>query len=286
MFIVHARNYPFENHRQLFPLLVPSIHSPFVAQAHGKGREFSSANDTDTEVDEEFRAKGTVAVSLESVYWADSEEEKGEAVQTVELFISAEKKWSCISCQAPSRPMIRYCARCWEARKSWVPERPRKGKKVAKKTPVVGLSSLVEVVEVGGTDDTDGAAEVDRPRSDTMSSQDSGIGSQDLEMLDLGETELVLQSRSVDFVRAQSLDVTCKSSSSSGSMDTTDLSELGSASDLRAPPTATDLCMLCCSRPKNATFIHGKLGHQVGDNSSISIIVLHSLSAGMLLPLC
>lgn len=147
-----------------------------------------------------------------------------------------------------------------------MPERPRKGKgkKLSKKTPVVGLSSLVEVVEVGGTDDTDGAADADRPRSDTMSSQDSGIGSQDLEMLELGgETELVLQSRSVDFVRAQSLDLTCKSSSSSSSMDTTDLSELGSASDMRVPATATDLCMLCCSRPKNATFIHGKLGHQV-----------------------
>jgi hypothetical protein len=242
-----------------------STHSPFIAQAHGKGREFSSANDTDTEVDEKFRAEGPVAGPIESVYWADSEEEKGEAE---ELFISAGKKWSCISCQAPSRPMIRYCPRCWEVRKGWVPERPRKrkGKKLVKKTPVVGLSSLVEVVEVGGTDDTDGTGDADRPRSDTMSSQDSGIGSQDLEMLELGETELVLQSRSVDFIRAQSLDLTCKSSSSSGSMDTTDLSELGSATDLRVPATATDLCMLCCSRPKNATFIHGKLGHQVGGN--------------------
>jgi E3 ubiquitin-protein ligase Mdm2 len=237
-------------------------------QAHGQGRDFSSADDTDTDIDEDHRAPSAVAVAVESVYWADSEEEKGE-VDEVDLEIS-KNVWKCISCQTPNELLFPYCSRCWEIKKSWAPERPRnkrKGKKAiakAVKTPVVLPDS--------GTDDTDGApsTEMDRPRSETMSSQDSGIGSQDMEMMELTETELVVDHKpSLDltkFNRSLSLDSRSEKSSSSSvanTIDVSDLSELGSASDLRARTADPDLCMFCDIRPKNATFIHGRLGHQV-----------------------
>lgn len=122
-------------------------------------------------------------------------------------------------------------------------------------------------------DETDGSsAEVDRPRSDTMSSQDSGIGSQDLvDMLE--ETELTVGSKSTGFdltkfSRSMSLDQSCKSHTSSSGVSSMDTSDLGSLSSLTSAgqlvaPTKPDLCEFCQARPKNASFVHGLLGHQV-----------------------
>ena len=125
-----------------------------------------------------------------------------------------------------------------------------------------------------GMDDTDGGSaiegETDRPRSDTMSSQDSGIGSQEFEMLELTETEVASEGRPVSLdltklSRLISLDMSCRSSSSStcgsSTMDTSELSELGSIPD--QVTKVQEMCMFCEMRPRNAIFIHGKLGHQV-----------------------
>ena len=125
-------------------------------------------------------------------------------------------------------------------------------------------------------DDTDGSSaiegETDRPRSDTMSSQDSGIGSQEFEMLELTETEVTSEGRpaSLDLTklnRSISLDMSCRSSSissaGSSTMDTSELSELGSIPDLKQVAKVQEMCMFCEMRPRNAIFIHGKLGHQV-----------------------
>jgi len=127
-----------------------------------------------------------------------------------------------------------------------------------------------------GMDDTDGGSaiegEPDRPRSDTMSSQDSGIGSQEFEMLELTETEVTSEGRpaSLDLTklnRSISLDMSCRSSSissaGSSTMDTSELSELGSIPDLKQVAKVQEMCMFCEMRPRNAIFIHGKLGHQV-----------------------
>merc|ERR1712226_423054 len=82
-------------------------------QAHGQGKEFSSADDTDSDIDELHRVISTVAVAKESVYWADSEEEKGET-EEVNLVAGKDGIWKCISCQTPNNPFIRYCSPCWE----------------------------------------------------------------------------------------------------------------------------------------------------------------------------
>ena len=46
-------------------------------------------------------------------------------------------------------------------------------------------------------------------------------------------------------------------------MDTSELSELGSIPDLKQVAKVQEMCMFCEMRPRNAIFIHGKLGHQV-----------------------
>ena len=139
------------------------------------------------------------------------------------------------------------------------------------------VKKTTPVLVAEGMDDTDGGStvegETERPRSDTMSSQDSGIGSQEFEMLELTETEVAAEGKPVSLdltklSRSISLDMSCRSSSSSTSsssttMDTSELSELGSIPDLKQVTKAQEMCMFCEMRPRNAIFIHGKLGHQV-----------------------
>ena len=55
------------------------IVSILTPQAHGQGQDFSSAENSDSSADEDFRASNPVSAKVvESVYWADSEEEKEE----------------------------------------------------------------------------------------------------------------------------------------------------------------------------------------------------------------
>jgi len=209
---------------------------------------------------------------VESVYWADSEEEKEEkgevAVKT------GKEKMKCFSCKTPTnQPFITHCTRCWDSRKQWAPERPQRKRKGGKKQKQTKTTAPEVVAE--GMDDTDGGssaieAETDRARSDTMSSQDSGIGSQEFEMLELTETEVAAEGRPVSLdltklSRSISLDTTTSSSStgSCSTMDTSELSELGSIPDLKQVTRVQEMCMFCEMRPRNAIFIHGKLGHQV-----------------------
>jgi len=238
-------------------------------QAHGQGQDFSSAENSDTSADEGYRAKELVTKVVESVYWADSEEEKEEKAEVA--IRSSKEKGKCVSCKSPSSGvLITHCTRCWDSRKQWAPERPRRKRRTKKEK-----AKVTTLVVPEGMDDTDGGStvegEIDRPRSDTMSSQDSGIGSQEFEMLELTETEVVAPpSASLDLTklgRSISLDTTSMSSSSSTSgsmtMDTSELSELGSISDMKAMSRGAEMCMFCEMRPRNAIFIHGKLGHQV-----------------------
>ena len=56
-----------------------SIVSILISQAHGQGEDFSSADNSDSSADEDYRASNPVSYKVvESVYWADSEEEKEE----------------------------------------------------------------------------------------------------------------------------------------------------------------------------------------------------------------
>jgi len=241
-------------------------------QAHGQGQDFSSAENSDSSADEDYRATNPVASKVvESVYWADSEEEKEEKGEVA--MKSGKEKVKCFSCKTPNQPLITHCTRCWDSRKQWAPERPRRKRKGDKKKKQ--QTKTPPVVVALGMDDTDGSSaiegETDRPRSDTMSSQDSGIGSQEFEMLELTETEVASEGRPVSLdltklSRSISLDTTRSSSSStcgSSTMDTSELSELGSIPDLKQVAKVQEMCMFCEMRPRNAIFIHGKLGHQV-----------------------
>ena len=50
-----------------------------ISQAHGQGQDFSSAENSASSADEDSRATNPVSLKVvDSVYWANSEEEKEE----------------------------------------------------------------------------------------------------------------------------------------------------------------------------------------------------------------
>ena len=68
--------------------------------------------------------------------WADSssdsdDHEDAGGEQTYEFELSnydvenGSETWKCVNCGQPNVPYIRYCHRCWQERKGWVPERPK-----------------------------------------------------------------------------------------------------------------------------------------------------------------
>merc|ERR1711915_1151935 len=89
-----------------------------------------------------------------------------------------------------------------------------------------------------------------------------GISSQGEEcMKELGGTVTV---NHASFSRSISLD-SAKDKTSVG-IDTLNLGDSASSTNLKSLDSSTatsQLCLMCCQRPKNASLIHGKLGHQV-----------------------
>jgi len=240
-------------------------------QAGGVGAEFSSSDDTDTA--DEKRVLGpsynvNAQESNESVYWGDSEEEKeadGVLVVTRKGSIDA-----CVSCKTTEKPKkLRFCGSCWDLRKSWAPERPKRKNK-AKKSSEEGKKITPIVVVVGsqadgsGTDEMDGSSLVVRERSDTM---DSGVGSQEFSSMELeeknSESSITNQFSSSVSLSPAYTSFSSSASSSSGvssmAMDVADLKSLNPFSF----KASSELCGFCESKPKNAIFIHGNLGHQV-----------------------
>ena len=224
----------------------------FSFQAGGRrvGSGSVSFSDSDSDVNVNFRNVDNTRVRLEgeklkkeSVYWGDNSEDE-KILDSHDSELEAADIWHCVECKKPNKPYFRYCASCWNIRKGWVGSYDRKKKR-----------KIANVITSHNSDtETDGTGEaiIDRPR---MDSQDSGIGSgesQELELAAVNNMKPVLN-RSISLRSSDSLSVT-SSMSSASSMD----------SGYQSTSTATShLCLLCCTRTKNASLVHGRIGHQV-----------------------
>ena len=96
----------------------------------------------------------------------------------------------------------------------------------------------------------------DRPRFDIM---DSGIGSPEMEILSSQSTSLV------DAKFNKSMESLNMDDLGNKTMTTSDLLNKQSNNTATKVTNQTFLspCEICCKQPKNASLIHGKLGHQV-----------------------
>ena len=239
-------------------------------QANGVGNEFSSASDTDTEADEQIKivphGKSTVDNCED---FADGEDDLDNFVITNPK-VSASK---CVSCGEFNENGLPKCNNCWEIRNNWV-ERPKTKRKHKKNSAHKNLNETLKTdtelfsqrqrflcnqISVS-EDETDGGSMTteteDRPRFDSL---DSGIGSQEMEILSSQSTSLVDAkfNKSMESLNMDDLE--------DKKMTTIDLLNKQSNNTVTKVTNQTflSLCEICCKQPKNASLIHGKLGHQV-----------------------
>ena len=237
-------------------------------QANGVGNEFSSASDTDTEADEQIKivphGKSTVDNCED---FADGEDDLDNFVITNPK-VSASK---CVSCGEFNENGLPKCNNCWEIRNNWV-ERPKTKRKHKKNSAHLNetlktdtelfsqrqklLCNQISVSE----DETDGgsmtAKTEDHPRFDIM---DLGMGSPEMEILSSQDTSLV------DAKFHKSMESLNMDDLGSKTMTTSDLlnKRSNNTASKVTPQTSISPCEICCKQPKNASLIHGKLGHQV-----------------------
>ena len=232
-----------------------------------------NSTDSESDVDGSFRYLNRKEVSLktaeckeESVYWADCEREKKD-LDSCDSELELADLRKCLQCGSPSKPYVRYCGKCWRERKGWVStyERKMKRKRKTKEEKIVNRidtdtetdSADKDLTEnkSSSQDSLDSLDSIDRTR---MNSQDSGISSMESQELEFSvKSEEVCEKPSLN--RSMSLDIknVSKVEPSLGSPASSMDSGFSSSKD------ESSLCMFCVTRKKNASLVHGRIGHQV-----------------------
>jgi len=235
------------------------------SQAGGAGDTTRSSSDDDSDVEAKVIVE-QVHVSGEDDF-ADTEGESGGQAE-VKVDVNKEDNLQCYSCGGLRSPYVQYCNSCWENKKSWTADRPRRHVRRRKRATEKTRTS---------EDETDGSEDTCREGK-----SDSGVSSQELESYERElNDELAKLKQKLEVVKAQRGSTpTLTSDTSEGKRAESD-GECSSKPSISGPPPAfqrsvsldlsnkvgdkyvSKLCMFCCLRPKNASLIHGRLGHQV-----------------------
>lgn len=99
--------------------------------ARDENQQFS---DSDSEIDDvgiAVLAYTLVQEELEDGFWADDDSDTDEE-NTEEEDLDPEcvsDRWDCLTCGLKNKPFVRYCGKCWQLRKNWLPDRPKKRKR-------------------------------------------------------------------------------------------------------------------------------------------------------------
>ena len=246
-------------------------------QAMGGGQHNST--DSESEVDGSFRylnrkevARKTEECRRESVYWADCEKDKRD-LDSYDSELEPADLWKCVQCGTPNKPYIRYCAKCWRERRGWVStyQKRRRKRRTSKGDKIV--------CRVDTETETDSAEKEGDPKEEKVipSSQDS---------LDLGSdrSRMNSQDSGISSMDSQEMELSVKPEepftkpnlNRSLSLDVKNISQVESSiSSLGSPASSLDsgffssnkednsLCLFCVTRKKNASLVHGRIGHQV-----------------------
>jgi len=228
--------------------------------------------------------------------WADSENEIANADAPKRSSLAPSSK--CVRCLSPMTNRMLLCSACWNAHKNWLPDRPRarRGRRKPQlqpnnhtqqeendfKFPVTAASKASIFVDVGETM-TDG---VDVTALGASTSTDSGISSQDstendrtsvthaeitrddaIDEKSSGLSELLKAikgpSPNGQIVKLEAENAMLKAQLSLSKSATVNQLEVSSCSSSGSSSSTSSLCMFCYQRQKNASLIHGRLGHQV-----------------------
>ncbi|XP_068215178.1 E3 ubiquitin-protein ligase Mdm2-like isoform X1 [Palaemon carinicauda] len=102
-----------------------------LASDDNEGQDDEHSDDSDSVIEDVKVALLAVQAvyedEIEEEFWADdSDTDEQSTDEDPEL---AHEKWDCLSCGIKNKPFVRYCGKCWQLRKNWLPERPKKKRK-------------------------------------------------------------------------------------------------------------------------------------------------------------
>ncbi|GLH16878.1 MDM2 protein [Gryllus bimaculatus] len=172
-------------------------------------------------------------------FWADSSSSNLDSDSDSDETEPVADKWECVRCKVKSIPLATYCLRCFQLRKSYFPERPKR------KHPHLRKRSASS---------PPGPSLADAPSNVLDLEQAQSSGSQTAGKLEKGDNG----------VSNKQLAHECPSTSQSSSLM---LQVEGQDS---APPDEPDrellspkseLCPMCVDRPKDGAVIHSKTVH-------------------------
>ena len=226
----------------------------------------SYTSDSDSEVDVDFKVMDKVKKEVkkegeeqrkESVYWGDNSDEEKE-LDSYDSELESADLWTCVTCKKSNKSYFRYCVSCWNIRRGWMAQHDRKKKKKRKHE-----SKKIKIIITPQGDSFE-----DRPRVD---STDSGVGSDKCQEL---EITMARDTVKPALDRQESLSNWTSNFGSSapsltsvavtvGSMVSPVTSHDSSHQSTSSTSTTSHLCLLCCHRTKNASLVHGRIGHQV-----------------------
>ncbi|KAF0029814.1 hypothetical protein F2P81_018919 [Scophthalmus maximus] len=172
--------------------------------------------------------------------------------------ISEADYWRCAKCDELNPPLPRNCFRCWTLRQDWLPDVslgvPDSAPSVPKALPTKPANQSAakeasgpDVEENEGVDVPDGKRAKTPPLTQCLSdSAPSAPSSQDLLCFSQ-------PSSSSSFVDSQETSLTCSPAAPE--------LERSVSAEWRMPESCLDPCLICQSRPKNGSIVHGRTGH-------------------------
>ena len=234
-------------------------------QAMGRQAMNSHTSDSDSEINVDFKVMDKVIKEVElkreSVYWGDDSGVETE-LDSNSLRLGLTSPWTCVTCREPTRSYFRYCASCWDVRRNWMAQHDGKRKK--RREPR-GMN--MAITPPGGSNTVDDSIASDCEGEQRVSSVDSAVGS--------SESREQVKATARDTMPAlETLNDLATSPSNSAfsftlGIDRTSLTtspltpqETG-RQGIHLDSAASQLCLLCCHRTKNASLVHGRIGHQV-----------------------
>ncbi|XP_042884834.1 E3 ubiquitin-protein ligase Mdm2-like isoform X3 [Penaeus japonicus] len=66
-------------------------------------------------------------------FWADDSDTEDQSTDDDPELVA--ERWDCLSCGLRNKPFVRYCGKCWQIRKNWLPDRPKKRRRKRKPRP-------------------------------------------------------------------------------------------------------------------------------------------------------
>lgn len=138
-------------------------------------------------------------------FWADDSDTEDQSTDDDPELVA--ERWDCLSCGLRNKPFVRYCGKCWQIRKNWLPDRPKKRRRRRKPRPRKRSRLRSDSVKSEDVNFLQSKPETNEKQSTTSFTSDSSQEGQDLGVLTKTLSTASTISVSSSPVRSLSIDI-------------------------------------------------------------------------------